>query len=929
MKNKKLLSTLLAIVMLLNWIVPFQMSAVSNGVPEEYSEPGVNEGSYPASFIEAKDPDELQNELDELTCEIISLREENIKHIKLPDGSFQAVVYGNPVHRLSSDGNWEEIDNTLTEKDGMVKTNDSRFSFEKHLPDTGHIYQILDGNYSISVSFPDAKEGIVAIIDNPDPDIGGKTKLERLTEVETLSSSVTYSNVLPGIDLRYTLVSNDTKEDIIVKEPCESYSYSFEIATDGLSVRCENGKIIFGDILTSKDVYYIPVPLMYDDTGEVSYEVFYSLEELQHGVYRLTITADEKWINSTERRFPVIIDPSLTDIGQIDDTFVASVTSGMNYGGTHELTVANNMEVYYKFDTPHLPTGVTVQNATFRVPYYFTVYSSDYMTVDLYKITSNWDEDTVTWSTKPTVSTCIDTKNIYRNGATTNNPQYTEFSVKNYVQSWYTGTSNYGFAMKHGGGNVVSVSFVAKERMTIFAQLVIEYSGNKLPEGIYTIQKQGSNCYFESYRPATLAWVLQDTTFTSSPLTTDHLENLFKLAYRPANDDYVIRSMIDSSLVIYPSVYNSAPIAGFRTESDSSMPAGYTWKIEKTGDYYYITYTQNGVKYYIRSNSTNNGYKLVLTTNPNDSGTKWIFNSYTGNTYEDIEMENYVSSIYVGDTVPYKSFMRSTRIGHNGPVSYSVTNADSGNTSTDKAEINSSTGDLLAKKPGSIRVKVSYPGAPWVWIWNVTVLILPVSGYEIQYSPADWNNTGALLNSNCYNYALNKRCLTNTDPFALMQPGMATNAPVYDPLQNGYHNGAPCWYAQIKTENDIVSNATSDADEWFISFIPINKNDVCPNGTYKIALVLDLIDDSTVENRFHEFFSPYHYYLEDPDTDYHWYRQNPDGTWSHKTGQGTAKNTDALGETIYDPQLCNRDYTSSSGINYEIFVGYFAVSPLG
>ena len=34
--------------MLLNWIVPFQMSAVSNGVPEEYSEPGVNEGSYPA-----------------------------------------------------------------------------------------------------------------------------------------------------------------------------------------------------------------------------------------------------------------------------------------------------------------------------------------------------------------------------------------------------------------------------------------------------------------------------------------------------------------------------------------------------------------------------------------------------------------------------------------------------------------------------------------------------------------------------------------------------------------------------------------------------------------------------------------------------------------------------------------------------------------
>ena len=603
----------------------------------------------------------------------------------------------------------------------MVKTNDSRFSFEKQLPDTGHIYQILDGNYSISVSFPDAKEGIVAIIDNPDPDIGGKTKLERLTEVETLSSSVTYSNVLPGIDLRYTLVSNDTKEDIIVKEPCESYSYSFEIATDGLSVRCENGKIIFGDILTSKDVYYIPVPFMYDDIGEVSYEVFYSLEELQQNYYRLTVTANDKWINSAERRFPVIIDPSLTDIAQIDDTFVASVTPGTNYGGTHELTVANNMEVYYKFATPHLPSGTNITSASFKVPYFYYVGTSNYVTVELYKVTSNWYEDIVTWNTKPTVSTCLDTRDIYQNGATASNPGIVSFSATNYIQSWYTGTSNYGFALKYAGGNGVSVSFVAKEKMQIFAQIVIYYQGTHLSEGIYAIQKQGSNCYFESYRPATLAWVLQDTTFTSPPLTTDHLENLFKLAYRPANDDYVIRSMIDSSLVIYPSVSNGAPIAGFRTESDSSMPAGYTWKIEKTGDYYYITYTQNGVKYYIRSNSTNNGYKLVLTTNPNDTGTKWIFNSYTGNTYEDIEMENYESSIYVGDTVSYKSFMRSTRIGHNGPVSYSVTNADSGNTSTDKAEINSSTGDLLAKKPGSIRIRVSYPGAPWVWIWNVVI----------------------------------------------------------------------------------------------------------------------------------------------------------------------------------------------------------------
>lgn len=32
---------------------------------------------------------------------------------------------------------------------------------------------------------------------------------------------------------------------------------------------------------------------------------------------------------------------------------------------------------------------------------------------------------------------------------------------------------------------------------------------------------------------------------------------------------------------------------------------------------------------------------------------------------------------------------------------------------------------------------------------------------------------------------------------------------------------------------------------------------------------------------------------------------------------------DASGETIYDPQICDRDYGST---NYSIFVGYYAVS---
>ncbi len=59
----------------------------------------------------------------------------------------------------------------------------------------------------------------------------------------------------------------------------------------------------------------------------------------------------------------------------------------------------------------------------------------------------------------------------------------------------------------------------------------------------------------------------------------------------------------------------------------------------------------------------------------------------------------------------------------------------------------------------------------------------------------------------------------------------------------------------------------------------------------------------------------------DPDPnypDYHWYRQDKDGLWSHKPGQGTARNKDNSGNLINDPASANRG-------GYSIFCGYFCI----
>ena len=121
-------------------------------------------------------------------------------------------------------------------------------------------------------------------------------------------------------------------------------------------------------------------------------------------------------------------------------------------------------------------------------------------------------------------------------------------------------------------------------------------------------------------------------------------------------------------------------------------------------------------------------------------------------------------------------------------------------------------------------------------------------------------------------------------------------------MQPGMHSGKSEWnYANITNINFIEEYIEWDSQSLNFTFEPIDRDDVCSEGTYKIALVLD------------------------PGNDYHFYRQNSDGTWSHKRGTTEVINIDASGDIIYDPKYANRNYGS---INYSVFMGYYKVTPL-
>ena len=92
-----------------------------------------------------------------------------------------------------------------------------------------------------------------------------------------------------------------------------------------------------------------------------------------------------------------------------------------------------------------------------------------------------------------------------------------------------------------------------------------------------------------------------------------------------------------------------------------------------------------------------------------------------------------------------------------------------------------------------------------------------------------------------------------------------------------------------------MCNAYNEDFDTSLTFRRIGRYDVCPAGTYKVALVVS-------------------------EGDYHWYRQDADGLWSHKRGLNPVERTDYSGKLIIDPYIADRgDYTE--------FLGYYAVTP--
>ena len=412
--GKKLLSLLLVVVLVLQ-IVPATVFATEETEDLATGNAPLTDATqdiFADNTFDAATAEEALASA-EVLFEETSLREENVKHFRLNNGTYIAVQYDTPVHYRDHHGNWADFDNTLrpvNTLDGSgvssyrVTNGDSVRVFASDA-NAEVLLAVQKGDYGLSLT-PVREAEAELTVESGQSALAASYELtaedsetasapaailetasagEAAVDDDLLSSvqpdkiysALEYPTSFQGATLRYENYANTVKESIVISAPQAEYTYSFQMETDGLTPALQaDGSIL----LSTEDgnvIYSIPAPYMIDADNSISFDADYTLEE-GNDIYTLTITADAAWMNDADRVFPVVLDPTITEGNLADESVTATYINSGFSGGTASdasgLYVGNNGNsnlmvhtLVHINDLIDLPDGSEVTYASFSL----------------------------------------------------------------------------------------------------------------------------------------------------------------------------------------------------------------------------------------------------------------------------------------------------------------------------------------------------------------------------------------------------------------------------------------------------------------------------------------------------------------------------------------------------------------------------------
>ena len=428
--------------------------------------------------------------------ELADKRDLYSKQFRMADGTITAVTYNEQIHYMTKNGEYDNIDNRLEKSEDHEgksiytnRANSFTISFSE-TPYNGEIYQITEDDIFIRFKALSEEYGDAGNVSNPFDSIS-KSKAEIIQNdvtapllaldsqnigvLTSISSEIIYPSVSSGIDLLYRISGNRIKDDIILYNRSNSYSFLFSLELGGLTpVLNDVGSIV---LIDNEGLirYSIPAPYMYDTSGSFSYDVYYELEQIDEE-YLLRVTASSDWINSSERIFPVTIDPEIicgacdssaiadSDVKEGDPTARAGYNTFMLTGFWLPDSTLQHMRIYSKLrNLPEIPDSAIIVKATYNLRQYvedpnspdwkdFHSYGTNNLMLGVREVTNSWYEtpdeapnNYICWNNQPSFDNnivdyqIVESRTIYNS---TNNGKV-EFDITSLAQKWHeTGICN-------------------------------------------------------------------------------------------------------------------------------------------------------------------------------------------------------------------------------------------------------------------------------------------------------------------------------------------------------------------------------------------------------------------------------------------------------------------------------------------------------
>lgn len=287
---------------------------------------------------------------------------------------------------------------------------------------------------------------------------------EKYTVLKNLISTVKYDSVYKDVDMELISTSLGVKENIILNSKNAANCFISEYEIGKLTSKQLNDRVIA--LLNDKDEveYYINAEYMYDAKGKVDYGLKLSIIEESNGKLIVELTADDEWLNNSERAFPVTIDPTFITGQQwnsVQCTYINSYYPNTAYGygsstgytgtvytGTYGYGMNRTLLKMNNF--PSLNKGDMIIDVSANLYLYNGfAYSTGFFEdeyVGIYEVKESWSQSTVTWNSRPNFySPLID----YVKFDESSEPGWFSMNITKAAKRWFQNPdTNYGIMLK-------------------------------------------------------------------------------------------------------------------------------------------------------------------------------------------------------------------------------------------------------------------------------------------------------------------------------------------------------------------------------------------------------------------------------------------------------------------------------------------------